>query len=84
MAVMAGSITFETGGTTPVTIGSGSTSNFQFSATGGSAGSTTGNGGTLILENGGSITISPAALSVAPLGTNGNGESQSHFPGWFL
>src|SRR5262249_36648509 len=44
------------------------------SATGGSAGSASGDGGLVSLANfgTGSLTLDPASVSVAPLGTNGN------------
>src|SRR5262249_31477459 len=44
------------------------------SATGGSSGSSSGDGGSVQLS-GGNITLDPTSLNVAPLGTNGNGGS---------
>jgi hypothetical protein len=43
------------------------------SATGGSAGSESGDGGTVKVTAGGTLTVNPPALTVAPLGDNGNG-----------
>jgi len=43
------------------------------SATGGSPGSSAGNGGIAFLSAAGNLTLDPASLNVAPLGTNGNG-----------
>lgn len=43
------------------------------SATGGSAGSLAGNGGTVILNTAGNLTVDPHFLNINPLGLNGNG-----------
>src|SRR4030095_12845577 len=50
--------------------------NLIISATGGSPGSASGDGGNVQLQvNIGNITVDPAFLNVSPLGTNGNGGS---------
>jgi len=59
-------------------IGSG-TGDLVISATGGSAGSSSGNGGSVLIGVPG-LTLDPASLNVAPLGTNGNGGTISILP----
>ena len=60
-------------GSNNLAIGSGP-GNLIISATGGSPGSASGNGGSVrLLNNGGNLTLDPASLNVAPLGSNGNG-----------
>src|SRR5262249_55204557 len=50
--------------------------NLGFSATGGSSGSISGDGGNVYLASlNGNLEVNPALLNVAPLGTNGNGGS---------
>ena len=69
-----GSVSLTTlGNTGDITVGSGA-AGLQFSATGGSAGSTSGNGGAINLSAGRNLT-SPTAgvLTVTPLGNVGNG-----------
>src|SRR5262249_51935678 len=58
---------------TDLALGSGA-GNLILSATGGSAGSASGNGGSVnVSTEFNSVTVDLASLNVAPLGTNGNG-----------
>jgi len=59
--------------TTDLSIGPAAGSNLIISATGGSPGSTSGDGGFVELRTGGNITLDLTALNVAPLGASGNG-----------
>src|SRR5262249_39695692 len=53
-----------------ITVGSGQ---LTVSATGGSAGSASGNGGIVNISSGKDLTVDPSFLVVRPLGTNGDG-----------
>jgi hypothetical protein len=48
----------------------------EVSATGGSVGSTSGDGGTVFVQAGRNLTIDTSAVSASPLGANGNGAFQ--------
>ncbi|MBS1993016.1 MAG: hypothetical protein JSS83_21010 [Cyanobacteria bacterium SZAS LIN-3] len=60
--------------TAAVAVGSGN-HQITLSATGGSAKSTAGNGGTVSFVTAGDLTVAPAGINVAPLGSKGNGGS---------
>ncbi len=74
-----GTIQLTTAGTSSLSINTSGQS-VEFVATGGTGGATpsaTGDGGAVIVSNGGNIIANPAAISVAPLGNSGKGATIS-------
>jgi hypothetical protein len=71
-----GFVTYISPSNKPLTLGSGS-GNLEISATGGSLGSLSGNGGQVTINIGGGsnavFVLDPAALQISPLGANGSG-----------
>ncbi len=69
-----GTVQYTSSNTAPLAIGSGA-ANLQINATGGSVGSSAGDGGTASISTGGSLTIDPSQLNVGPQGSSGSGSS---------
>ena len=67
-----GTVLFAVSDTSALTIGNAS-GNLKINATGGSAGSGSGNGGSATVVTGGNLVFDPAQLNIVPLGNNGDG-----------